>query len=88
MTREEAIAILSKRDGYGLPTGHTGGYAEAIALAVEALEAEPIVRCKDCKYWRYDDCKNDSHGYCPINENDYCSQGKRKDEVEECIISG
>ena len=44
---------------------------------------EPVVRCKDCKYWRYDDCKNDSHGYCPINENDYCSQGKRKGEVTE-----
>ena len=45
-------------------------------------EVEPIVRCKDCKYWRYDDCQNDSHGYCPINENDFCSRGERK-EVEE-----
>lgn len=42
-----------------------------------------VVRCKDCKYWRYNDCKNDTHGYCPINENDFCSQGERKDEVEE-----
>lgn len=42
-----------------------------------------VVRCKDCKYWRYNDCQNDSHGYCPISENDFCSRGERKDEVEE-----
>ena len=42
MTREEAIAILSMRDGFGLPTGWTCGYKEAIDLALEALKAEPI----------------------------------------------
>ncbi len=42
-----------------------------------------IVRCKDCKYWRFDDCKNDNHGYCPISENDFCSQGKRKEVDNE-----
>lgn len=41
-----------------------------------------LVRCRDCKYWRYDDCQNDSHGYCPTNENDYCSRGERKESEE------
>lgn len=44
------------------------------------IDAVPVVRCKDCKYWRDDDCKNDNHGYCPISENDFCSRGERKDE--------
>ena len=39
-----------------------------------------IVRCKDCKYWRDNDCKNDNHGYCPINENDFCSRGERREK--------
>lgn len=41
-----------------------------------------IVRCKDCVYWRYDDCQNNNHGYCPTNENDFCPWGERKYEVE------
>lgn len=44
------------------------------------IDAEPIVRCKDCEYWRNDDCKNDNHGYCPISENDFCSRGVRKEK--------
>lgn len=40
-----------------------------------------LVRCKDCKYWRVDDCKNDKHGYCPISENDFCSRGEREDDA-------
>lgn len=43
------------------------------------IDAVPVVRCKDCKYWRDDDCKNDNHGYCPISENDFCSRGVRKE---------
>ena len=45
-----------------------------------------IVRCKDCVYWRYDDCQNDNHGYCPTNENDFCPWGERKYEVERMKI--
>lgn len=41
-----------------------------------------VVRCRDCKYWRYSDCQNDSHGYCPMSENDFCSKGERKNEVK------
>ena len=41
MTKEEAIKILSNRDGHGIPSGYNGGYAEAIEVAIEALKAEP-----------------------------------------------
>lgn len=39
MTREEAIKILQCRDGYGIPSGYNGGYAEAIEVAIKALKA-------------------------------------------------
>ena len=52
---------------------------EQFAPTVDAVE---VVRCKDCKYWRYSDCQcqNDSHGYCPISENDFCSRGEKRED--------
>lgn len=46
------------------------------------VEVVSIVRCKDCKYWRDDDCKNDNHGYCPINEDDFCPWGERRKDAD------
>lgn len=46
--------------------------------------AEPIVRCKDCKYWDYE-VDNDV-GFCARTEDsdwnadDFCSRGEKKDE--------
>ena len=42
------------------------------------VDAVPVVRCKDCKWWKNNDCKNDTHGYTPLDENDFCSRGERK----------
>lgn len=38
MNRKEAIEILSSKDNHGMPCGYTGGYAEAIDMAIEALK--------------------------------------------------
>jgi hypothetical protein len=49
-------------------------------------EVGEIVRCKDCKYWhdpdenKWGDCY-EWGGYS--QENDYCSWGEKKDEVEK-----
>lgn len=39
MTKEEAIKILSNRDGFGIPKGYTSGYAEAIDIAIKSLKS-------------------------------------------------
>lgn len=48
------------------------------------IKAEPIVHCKDCKHWAM-------HSWCSrlapfdkvyMGADDYCSKGKRRDEVE------
>lgn len=60
MTREEAIQILSTRDWSGMLCGYTGGYTEALDMAIEAL-SKPIVditqrdlckdiSCEDCPF--------------------------------------
>ena len=73
-----------EKDGWYLQKRYHNKYCEVVKTtplgSVPTAEVEPVVYCKDCKYWRYDDCQNDSHEYCPISENDYCSKGEKKDE--------
>lgn len=58
----------------------------ALADAVEEMptvDAEVVVRCKDCKYWQnnnngypHEECRW-GHGETP-DDNDFCSYGERK----------
>ena len=62
----------------------------ALADAVEEMptvDAEVVVRCKDCEY-RYDDISGMccSHGVCvdcEVPPNFYCAYGKRRAENEK-----
>ena len=85
MTREEAIQILSTRDRFGVPCGHTSGYGEALDMAIEALQTleaveriktevlpqTDLVRCKDC--FMHDECEARKW----YGENGFCSVGAR-----------
>lgn len=68
--------VIAAHERIGYDRGLRDGYAEAI-------EAGPLVRCKDCKHWAM-------HSWCSrlapfdkvyMGADDYCSKGKRKDEV-------
>lgn len=49
------------------------------ALAVDVVA---VVRCKDCKYYRTEDCYcsvwEDDYLIALLSENDYCSKGERR----------
>ena len=47
MTREEAVQILSTRDKYGVLCGYTGGYTEALDMAIEALHQTKWIPCSE-----------------------------------------
>ena len=50
----------------------------------ELMDAEPIVRCKDCKHWNSETHGCERHSSAePWWETDFCNYGERKDEVEE-----
>lgn len=54
----------------------------AIKAEIENTDCVQVVRCKDCKYWRVDDDANDKG--CPYyytDEEGYCCDGERKEEV-------
>jgi hypothetical protein len=55
MTKERAIELLKNFNLYDEP--NCMGYwdcdecVDAFDVAIEALQQEPIIHCKDCKYW-------------------------------------
>ena len=79
MKREEAIywiknlAVLSSEKDMASIT-------EALNMAIEALEQEGIIRCKDCKHF------DEENGVCKVDGNggwqadDFCSTGERKEQ--------
>lgn len=68
-------------------------YLDAMIDSQAAVKAEPIVRCKDCKYYKQSAVANrkmcfrkdvDGVEVCyDFLPYDSCSYAKRKDEVEE-----
>ena len=60
-----------------------------VVNAAPTIEAEPVVHCKDCKWWNRNTIGSDGFAIC--NEmngqsywrgSDYCSWSVKKDEVE------
>ena len=46
-------------------------------------DSEPVVRCKDCKWWdNHLDCCSYLYGLNEAEPENFCSYGKRVDEVE------
>ena len=81
MTREEATHVLKEISATLKSWSGFTEYPQAIDMAIEALQAEPVLHCKDCKYWH----NGVNITYCyklslaMIKGNDYCSQGERRD---------
>ena len=46
--------------------------------AAPTIDAEIVVRCKDCKYWDYGDCYRIEMS----RPDDFCSYGERKDGAD------
>ena len=55
---------------------------DAIIDSADTVDAEPIVRCKDCKYSEPKKQAEKHHcrwWYRSVNTKDFCSRGERKD---------
>ena len=78
MTRKEAIKELEK-----ISWSDRG--MEAINMAIEALEQEPIIHCKDCKHWHEwengtGSCHRSDIMWVGSDYYDYCSFAERKEQ--------
>lgn len=53
-------------------------------LEEEAVDAVPVVRCKDCKYNRGSKkCLNPDSFFAVPKDDDFCSYGERKEEPHD-----
>lgn len=89
ISRQAAIEII---DGYmnrlanhiGTPTDNERyAYARGTLLGVEtgvnalpSIDAVPVVRCKDCKYYKENTLVCSRYG---LEDDDYCSWAERKE---------
>lgn len=75
------VIVPQKDIGFGdeLTDGYNDGIKMAVTVVSElpTVDAVPVVRCKDCKFF--------SHGYCRFHDakfvrpDGYCYWGERKD---------
>lgn len=87
--RREVIAALGERPlvwvGSDYELGARNQY-DCDRLAVETaptVDAVPVVRCKDCKWWRDSDHTCGEHSLVsPMTAEDFCSRGKWKEGDE------
>ena len=86
MTREEAIKKINAIKKYltaGNPIWDVIEIDEVLDMAIEALEQEPVVRCKDCEYWTKQ--SHSLQGRCALSGSYptgawYCANGERVKE--------
>lgn len=82
--REKLIEILSRK------VHPREGIDPAVVVADYLLDNDivPVVRCKDCVYWREAVTNDKGFSICPasgmeITESDFCSYGEREDGSED-----
>ena len=95
MNREDAIKVL-RTESVELGGSATSvcRFWEALDMAVKALDAVPVVRCRDCQHWKPSGSKAGNSfsdmeyiGGCEFTnycrrESDFCSYGERKEGAD------
>ena len=95
MTNEEAIKVLRTESvEIGGNAVSVCRFLEALDMAVKALYAVPVVRCRDCQHWKPTGSKAGNSisdmeyiGGCEFSkycrrESDFCSYGERKEGAD------
>lgn len=60
--------------------GMEQGYLNAIECVEEEPPAQPeIIRCKDCKHWRFDHTCREHSLVSPMMANEFCSRAERRE---------
>ena len=83
MTREEAIKVLRTESiELGGSASSVCRFWEALDMAVKALDAVPVVRCRECNHCDPENyhCDHPMGTAAPLRRkpDDFCSYGKRK----------
>ena len=83
MTREEAIDILQEEHDWCQEPSYVNKAIELAISALRSIDAVPVVRCGECRYWDEDGrCEPPQNGLIReyTEPNDFCSYGEWRDE--------
>lgn len=78
---------LEHHDDRQICGGQLATFLEAILRVKDAptIDAVPVVRCKDCKHFRFEEfsiCIHPVKGLVCPDPDDFCSYGERRDGAE------
>ncbi len=73
MTNENAINVLRYLSPPRTSKAAFDAFMQAIGMAIEALEEPQVIRCKDCKHYKYGMCmkicaNKSTNGFCDWGE--------------------
>ena len=68
--------VMTETNPYGKPTIDYDSGVKVLEWIEQAptVDAVPVVRCKDCKYFKTPLCQNEDN-----HDNWFCADGERKD---------
>ena len=69
-----AVEVVQSDCYWATEQAYKNGYAKGYADG----KADGVVRCEDCKWWKYETCKN-GFGLAFNGEDDFCSYGERRE---------
>ena len=94
----DANVVLAKKLTAGLSDASGNYYGNADVVFADDIEnaptvdAVPVVRCRECKYWGQDvcSCSGDDESFCTnpdgldnyAHPDDFCSYGERKEGAD------
>lgn len=73
---DRAIEIVHSQGTAHPNAYHLTNYATLILREAPTIDAVPVVRCKDCKYFKTRLCENEDS-----SDGWFCADGERKDKV-------
>lgn len=79
---DEAINKIHTEGILGAGWGDSERESDVIDMLERCAEVE-VVRCKDCKFYHKQECAMDDWHFAETKEDDFCSFGKKKEEVRD-----
>lgn len=80
------MELINKKDAIHAVLHYTGDAAVAAVQEINAVDAVPVVRCRDCQWFDangdYYDAYCDKNGIS-VEEDFFCADGERKDGADD-----
>ena len=80
ISRQAAIDAANRADYRGLAVEDVKKVTDEVVKELKHLPTaqQEIIRCKDCKHWKFDHTCHEHSLVSPMMANDFCSRAERR----------